>query len=168
MQLHTFANLLLLTNTVTADYLTAKSHRTGNNINLGHFSDVAAFHSVIGGQNGTSWEDITEYETFEDQAQPQSQSSNPSDPEATGLIRRADDYCSDLTGVTRMVCDNVPSRNWFWGAGGTLLIVYAPRTLERFLNVGCPFAPNHILLFADVVPRTLRVQFRQDETFEGL
>lgn len=67
-----------------------------------------------------------------------------------------------------MVCDNVPSRNWFWGAGGTLLIFYAPRTLEIFLNVGCPFAPKHILLFADMVSRTSCVQFRQGETFEGL
>lgn len=99
-----------------------------------------AFHSAIGHPNGTSWEDITEYETFDDQDgadKPQSQSLNPSGPEATGLVRRDDGYCSDLTGITKMVCDNVPSRYWFWGAGGGLAIYYSPQALTKFLNVSC-------------------------------
>lgn len=36
-----------------------------------------------------------------------------------------------------MVCDNVPSRYWFWGAGGGLAIYYSPQALTKFLNVSC-------------------------------
>ncbi|KAF6803718.1 hypothetical protein CMUS01_15017 [Colletotrichum musicola] len=34
-----------------------------------------------------------------------------------GLATRQEDVCSDRTGITRMICDNVPSREWWWGAG---------------------------------------------------
>lgn len=43
MKVHALANVLLLTNAVYADYLTAKSRDIGNNVDLGHLSDVGLF-----------------------------------------------------------------------------------------------------------------------------
>lgn len=133
MKLNTFTTLLLCTRSVSADFFTAKSRDVGNNIDLGHLLSITDFHTTID-HNGT-WEDVTEYETFdEENGNQQEQSLNPFAPVATGLVRRTN-YCSENTGITKMVCDNVPSRNWFWGAGGALAIWYAPKAITTWFNV---------------------------------
>lgn len=132
MKLNALTTLLLWTSSASADFFTAKSRDVGNNIDLGHLLSVADFHAAID-HNGT-WEDVTEYETFDEgNGNQQEQSPDPYAPVATGLVRRAD-YCGETTGITKMVCDNVPSRNWFWGTGGALAIWYAPKAITTWLN----------------------------------
>lgn len=126
---------LLLASSASADFVTAKSSELGENVDLGHLEDVNALYSLIGfdsTSNASHWEDVTEFEGIS--GDDLFQSLNPATNEETGLIKR-DDYCADTTGITRMVCENVPSRAWFWGAGGALIIYYAPRALTNWLNV---------------------------------
>ncbi|KAJ5416320.1 hypothetical protein N7491_011355 [Penicillium cf. griseofulvum] len=102
LRLNGFTNLLLWSSSVSADFFTAKSCEVGNNIDLGHLLSITDFHTAIG-HSGT-WEDITEYETFdEENGNQQEQILSPFAPVTTGLIRRMD-YCSESTGITKMAC----------------------------------------------------------------
>lgn len=135
MQLLSASIAFLLASSASADFVAAKSVDQGENVDLGYLEDVNAFYSLIGydpKSNNSHWEDVTEFESLT--TDDGFQSIHPATNEETGLIKR-DDYCSDTTGITRMVCENVPSRNWFWGAGGALIIYYAPRVLTNWLNV---------------------------------
>ncbi|KAL4904993.1 hypothetical protein BDW74DRAFT_178559 [Aspergillus multicolor] len=131
----------LLVSSVTADFLSARSFDHGQNIELGDLADVHDFYAILEqsafrlSQNGSFvWEDITEYETFDD-PEGDSEFMSHSTLPGSGLVTR-EDQCKDSTGITRTICDNVPSRMWFWVAGSALLIYYLPRTMTRLLNIG--------------------------------
>ncbi|KAK1595402.1 uncharacterized protein LY79DRAFT_702134 [Colletotrichum navitas] len=118
----------------TADYLAARSLDNGNNIELGDLQSLDELYAVLGPgyMENSVYEDVTEYETL---ATIVEDLGVPTTPVAgRGLAtRQNEDVCSDLTGITRMVCDNVPSRWWFWGAGGVLLIWYSPEGIRSWL-----------------------------------
>ncbi|KAK3315519.1 hypothetical protein B0H66DRAFT_536386 [Apodospora peruviana] len=42
--------------------------------------------------------------------------------------------CTDMTEWKKLICENMPSRTWFWGAGGVLGFCYAPSLLVPWLN----------------------------------
>ncbi|EAU31863.1 conserved hypothetical protein [Aspergillus terreus NIH2624] len=136
MKVHTINIAFLLASSVTADFLSAKSLDSGENVELGELEDINDFYTLFRhpeGRNGSyEWVDVTEYETLDDEAT-LGQSVNPSTTTARGLVPR-EDICTDLTGITKNICDNVPSRYWFWGTGGAILIYYLPRLMETWLN----------------------------------
>lgn len=134
MKLDKFGTVMFFIGSVSANFLTARSFDHGQDVDLGNLEDVNGFCSSIGHDvygNASHWEDITIYETFEEQ---ETQSLNLVAPVNTGLNRRAD-MCDDLTGITKVICDNFPTRSWFWGAGGVLGIYYSPRFMTNWFNV---------------------------------
>ncbi|KAL5366338.1 hypothetical protein BJX96DRAFT_169844 [Aspergillus floccosus] len=136
MKVHTINIAFLLASSVTADFLSARSLDTGENVELGELEDIndfyTLFHHPEGREGFYEWVDVTEYETITDEAT-LGQSVNPSPTTAGGFVPR-EDICKDLTGITRNICDNVPSRVWFWGAGKSLIIYYVPRLLDTWLT----------------------------------
>ncbi|KAM0715599.1 hypothetical protein Q7P37_009097 [Cladosporium fusiforme] len=103
----------LLADSALADFLTARSLDHGENVDLGYLEDVNLFYSTIGfdpASNTSYWEDASELETFD-----------------------LEDVFEGLTGIVKDICNNVPSRWWFWGTGGVLLIYYSPKLMENFL-----------------------------------
>ncbi|KAE8143461.1 hypothetical protein BDV38DRAFT_277481 [Aspergillus pseudotamarii] len=139
MKLSSVGFYSLLWSSVSADFLAARSFDHGNNVELGELRDVHDFYSILEqsssqvGQNGSyEWEDITIFETL-DGIEGTSELVDPSSLPGTSLVARQN-QCTDLTGITKMVCDNMPSRWWFWGAGGPLIIYYLPKAIGHWLN----------------------------------
>ncbi|KAL2816938.1 hypothetical protein BJX63DRAFT_441303 [Aspergillus granulosus] len=130
----------LFASSVAADFLSARSLDHGQNVELGELVDVHDFYTILEqsifslSQNGSFvWEDVTEYKTF-DGLDRDSEFIGHSTLTESGLVAREDE-CRDLTGITWNICKRVPSRLWFWGTGGALIILYSPRVITRFLNL---------------------------------
>ncbi|CBF81857.1 predicted protein [Aspergillus nidulans FGSC A4] len=140
MKLSSLELSFLLTSSVTADFLTARSLNHDRNVELGELQDVQDFYATLeqssfcNTQNGSFvWEDITEFETLDDIDNSALELAGPNLDRGHSLVSR-EDQCTELTGITRMICDNMPSRWTFWAFGGPLIIYYAPRLMTNWLN----------------------------------
>jgi hypothetical protein len=132
--LRSLGGMILLITLASADFFTARDINQGDNIDLGHLDDVEFLYSLIGhnfSSNMSSWIDVTPLETLNLEELSDIQSAPPTD---TGLVKR-ESYCDKQAGITRMVCDNVPSREWFWAAGGPLIIWYGPDIFDKWVQV---------------------------------
>lgn len=114
VHIQSFSGILVLATLVSGNFFTARDIQQGNNIDLGHLDDVEFLYSLIGhnfSSNTSSWSDVTPLETLnlEKLSEP-----SPAPLVETGLVKR-ESYCNKQAGITKMVCENVPSREWFWG-----------------------------------------------------
>jgi hypothetical protein len=131
VHLRSLGGTILLATLASADFFTARDIDQGDNIDLGQLDDVAFLYSIIGhdvSSNTSSWTDITPVETLDVEELSDIQSVG------TGLVKR-ENYCDKQAGITRMVCDNVPSREWFWAAGGPAIVWYAPDIIDKWMQV---------------------------------
>ncbi|KAH9237184.1 hypothetical protein K456DRAFT_1722436 [Colletotrichum gloeosporioides 23] len=95
-------------------------------IDLGELDSLDVFFSMLG-TNSSQWVDISEYETPDDPAVIDTWRNTP--PNTTRY-----NYCQDLTGFARIVCENMPHRYAVWVAGGAYIISYGPGALTEWLN----------------------------------
>ncbi|KAK1766099.1 hypothetical protein QBC33DRAFT_589020 [Phialemonium atrogriseum] len=104
---------------------------------LGELSGLHEFHGILRRDLDPSfeYEDVTVYEPFDSDAFPRSPKRDTSDTSAPGgnFSIQANE-CTDMTSCERMLCENMPSWHWFWGAGGVLAFYYSPRLLANFVN----------------------------------
>jgi hypothetical protein len=76
-----------------------------------------SFFELLGLDGNTTWETIEEPETHdwaaiaaEDAGRAAATTSAASTPENIGLATRQEANCADTTGFTRVLCDNMPTR----------------------------------------------------------
>jgi hypothetical protein len=93
--------------------------------------------------DGLSVVDVTEIETLDatalhkrDFVEDQSANRGP----LAVLMRSGDiasraNECTDTTEWAKVVCENMPNRAYFWGAGGILTFYYAPTYFTNWVNV---------------------------------
>ncbi|KAM7182952.1 hypothetical protein V8F20_012788 [Naviculisporaceae sp. PSN 640] len=141
MRLFTFLTLVFSIglDSVRAGFLSARSLEHGSNVELGDLVSLDEFHSLMGPEfhGGLEYEDVTEYETLDEDAvhkrdhhtELDKVSRRPSEGE---IFTRADE-CKDMTGWSKLVCENMPSRMWFWGVGGALGFYYTPSVMANFM-----------------------------------
>lgn len=111
-------------------------------IDLGTLQDMNCFFKLMGFDANTIWEAIGEPETHdwaaieaEDAARAAATSSDVPTPENIGLATRQDEEtCSDETDFGRILCDNMPTRDAWWAAGGSLPLWYYPERLNNFIG----------------------------------
>lgn len=102
--------------------------RSNAELDLGNLDSMETFFEIMG-LNGTAWEEITEYETYDVPA------ITEEDSKLSLLARQTDSgYCADLTGFSKILCDNMPTREAYWTAGGALFIWYGPEVLTKWCD----------------------------------
>ncbi|KAH8768868.1 hypothetical protein F5883DRAFT_643545 [Diaporthe sp. PMI_573] len=86
-----------------------------------------SFFELLGLDRNTTWETIEEPETHdwatiaaEDDARAAAATSAASTPENIGLATRQEANCAETTAFTRVLCDNMPTREAWWATGGAL------------------------------------------------
>lgn len=160
--LYTLLGLYASINTATADFHSARSLEVGNNVELGKLSGLHEFHGILRRDLGIlhrdldhsfEYEDVTVYESVDSDAFPRSPKRDTSDTSAPGgnFSIQANE-CTDMTSWERMLCENMPSWHWFWGAGGVLAFYYSPSLLANFVNVSV----EHSLLPSPTSPTSSR------------
>ncbi len=110
-----------------------------SNIEFGHLEDVKEFDSLMGSSftDNLTFVDITEYETLDATAVHERDyvEGESLNPKSLATLQGRANECEDMTGWSKIVCDNVPNRNWFWGAGAVLTFIYSPSAMAIFLDV---------------------------------
>jgi hypothetical protein len=106
--------------------------RSNNEVDLGTLSSMKEFLTKMGFDANSTWEEITDYETTNLDATLESFSPRTS-PASVFLAERAD-TCEDLTGFSKILCDNMPDRAAWWAAGGVLAIWYFPDYLVKWCD----------------------------------
>ncbi|KAL4746051.1 hypothetical protein BDW72DRAFT_207675 [Aspergillus terricola var. indicus] len=104
----------LLASSATADFLTARSP------DHGHFY-------------ATLEQSSSRFETLDDIDSSALELAGLDSDRGHSLVSR-ENQCTELTGITKMICDNMPSRWTFWAFGGPRIIYYAPRLITNWLN----------------------------------
>lgn len=129
--------LLVSASSVQGSYRSSSVANAATTVDLGELDSLNSFFAMLG-TNETQWVDITEHETPDDPAVIEAWRNVA--PNTTildiGLSSRqvSYDYCQDLTGFARIVCENMPQRFRIWAAGGSLLIYYAPHAIANWLE----------------------------------
>ncbi|THC90118.1 hypothetical protein EYZ11_010417 [Aspergillus tanneri] len=123
---------LLLACSASADFIsTTRLPHHCSNVELGGLTDMQGFCLVseqpYGSQNGSyEWEDMTKFETFD---------KVHFSPDTYVSISRCENELDVFIGIVQRFSDHMPSRNWFRGVGGAILLYFSPRLLTYFLNL---------------------------------
>ncbi|KAK7703007.1 hypothetical protein SLS64_009278 [Diaporthe eres] len=115
--------------------------RSESAVDLGMLQDMDSFFELLGFDGNTTWETIEEPETHdwaaiaaEDAARVAATTSNAPTAENIGLATRQEAKCTDTTGFTQILCENMPTRAAWWATGGALAIWYGPEVLVRWTD----------------------------------
>lgn len=104
-----------------------RMHNPERDIHLGSLRSLDDFFERLG-TNSSDWEVVLQETPLGPEESPFGSHSS------RGVSSRQDDKCGDKTGIEYYVCEALPHRAFVWVAGALVIVYYAPRIMDSYLD----------------------------------